>query len=343
MPDLNKTKTMSFENYPDTEKLILPAVSQSKTDWRNFFIAGLIIALLGTWAYVIWDKSRIKETIQQKNLVITNTSSERDLLQKQLEEATQLYDGIKTSNANMVHSKDSTIYKKDREIAAKREKIQQLLSKVGATQQDLAQAKSLIVSLNGDINRYKSQVEALQGENQLLTREKNLVIQQRDKVQKNFDSATNIIKQKEEVIDIATTLHASNFSILGINETGSGKEKQTSTAKRVDKLRISFDIDENRVAQSGIKNIFVCITGPDGKPLAAEAMGSGKFNTRDGDQKYYSQKIDLNYTQGQRQTLSLDWKQNTNFEIGDYKIEVYNNGFKIGEGSGSLKKWRLFG
>lgn len=333
---------MSFENFPIGEKPIQPAVTQPQNKWHTFLTAGLIIALLGTWGYIIWDKSKTKETIQQKDLVITNTSTQRDELQKELEEATRLYDMIKTSSANMVHSKDSTISKRDREIAAKREKIQQLLSKVGATEQELAQAKGLIASLNNDIVKYKTQVETLEGEKIVLTKEKNLVIQQRDKVQKDFDSASNVIKQKEEVIDVATTLHASNFSILGINETGNGKEKKTSTAKRVDKLRISFDIDENRVAQSGIKNIYVCITGPDGKPLAAEALGSGNFNTRDGAQKFYTQKIELNYTQGQRQTLSIDWKQNTNFAIGDYKIEIYNNGFKIGEGIGSLKKGGLF-
>jgi hypothetical protein len=250
---------------------------------------------------------------------------------------------IKTSSANMMHSKDSTISKRDREIAEKRNRIQELLSKAGATEQELAEAKGLIASLNSDIAGYKSQVETLQGEKLVLTQEKNTVTKERDKVQKDYDSATTVIKQKEEVIDIATTLHASNFSILGINETKSGKEKTTSTAKRVDKLRITFDIDENRVAQSGTKNIFVCITGPDGKPLTAEALGSGKFSTRDGAEKYYTQKIDINYTQGQRQPVSIDWKQNINFEKGDYKIEVYNNGFKIGEGISNLKKGWLFG
>jgi hypothetical protein len=332
---------MSFENFPAAEKSNEPAVSPLQNKWHTYLTASLIVALLGTWGYIIWDKSKTRETIQQKDLVISTTYSERDELKKELDNATSLYDRIKTSSANIVHSKDSTIFKKDLEIAAKREKIQQLLSKVGATAQELAQAKVLIASLNTDIVKYKTQVEKLEGEKTVLAKEKNTIIQQRNKVQREFDSATTIIKQKEQVIDVATTLHASNFSILGINETG-GKEKTTTTAKRVDKLRISFDIDENRIAQSGTKNIFVCITGPDGKPLAAEALGSGKFSTRNGEQKLYTQKIDLNYTQGQRQTLSIDWKQNTNFSIGDYKIEVYNNGFKIGEGIGSLKKGGWF-
>jgi hypothetical protein len=333
---------MSFENFPSAEKRTEPMVQLPQQKWRNYFTAGLVIALLATWAYIIWDKSKHKETVQQKDLVISNSSTQIDQLQKELEDATMLYDMIKTSSANMVHSKDSTITKRDREIADKKKKIQQLLSKVGATQEELAQAKSLITSLNGDIAGYKTQIETLQGEKLVLTQEKNIVIQERDKVQKNYDSATSVILQKEEVIDVASTLHASNFSILGINEKDNGKEKETTVAKRVDKLRISFDIDENRVAQSGLKNIYVCITGPNGNPLAVEAFGSGKFNTRDGEQKYYTQKIDVNYTQGQRQTLSIDWKQNTDFETGDYKIEVYNNGFKIGEGIRSLKKGGWF-
>jgi hypothetical protein len=332
---------MSFENFPSAERPTTPVTQQPQNKWRNYLTASLVIALLGTWAYIIWDKNKTKETIQQKDLVISNTSTQRDILQKELEDATMRYDMIKTSSANMVHSKDSIISKRDRDIAQKRIKIQELLSKIGATEEDLAQAKTLIASLNGDIEGYKTQIEILQGEKLVLTQEKNAVTEQRDKVQKDFDSARILINQKDEVIDVASTLHASNFSIVAINEKN-GKEKETTTAKRVDKLRISFDLDENRVAQSGKKNIYVCITAPDGTPLAVEALGSGKFNTRDGKEKFYTQRVDVNYTQGQRQTVSIDWKQNTGFLTGDYKIEVYNNGFKIGEGIRSLKKGGIF-
>lgn len=333
---------MSFENYPGAEKLTPPVIPTPQHRWRNFLTGSLLIALLATWAYIIWDKSKTTETIQQKDVVIANTSSQRDQLQKDLEEATLLYDRIKTSSADMVQSKDSTILKRDRDIAQKRNKIQELLQKVGATEEELAQARELIVSLNGDIAGYKTEIETLKGEKLVLTQEKNDAIQKLDKIQKDYDSTKGVIVQKEGVIDVASTLHASNFAILGIDEKSGGNEKETDVAKRVDKLRVSFDIDENRVAQSGIKNIYVCITSPNGKPLAVEAFGSGKFSTRSGEVKYFTKKIDVNYTQGQRQTLSIDWKQNSGFETGNYKIEVYNNGFKIGEGVRSLRKGGLF-
>lgn len=333
---------MAFENFPGTEKPTEMATPPTNNNWRNYLTAGLVVALLGTWAYIIWDKNQTKETIQQKETVIATTTSQRDQLQKELEEATMRYDMIKTSSADMAHTKDSIITRKDREISQKRIKIQQLLAKVNATEEELTEAKTLISSLNTDIYSYKTKIETLEGEKIVLTQEKNMVIQQRDKVQKDLDSANTIISQKDEVIDVASTLHASNFTILGINEKSSGKEKTTTVAKRVDKLRISFDIDENRTATSGTKYIYVCVFSPDGKPVSVESLGSGKFNTRDGKEKLFTQKIDVNYTQGQRQTLSIDLKQGSSFATGDYKIEVYNNGFKIGEGVRSLKKGGIF-
>lgn len=331
---------MAFENFPEAENPYQEMVmrpNNSKGNMRGILTVALVIALLGTWGYIIWDKNNVKETLQQKETVIASTSNQRDELQKDLEDATMRYDMLKTSNSK----KDSTISAKDRDIEEKKARIQSLLSKVNATTAELQEARGLIGSLNGDLEGYKTQIEILQGQKIQLAQEKVVVTRQRDKIQKDLDSTTSIVKEKENVIDIGSTLHASNFNIIGVNEKN-GKEKITSTAKRVDKLRISFDLDENMITQSGQKELYIVITGPDGKPIALEEQGSGKFNTRDGEAKIYTQKLDVNYTQNKRQTVSFDWKQNSSFETGNYKIEVYNNGFKVGEGTRPLKKGGLF-
>ncbi len=332
---------MAFENFPEAEKpyqeLTMPP-NNSKGNMRGILTVTLVVALLGTWGYIIWDKNNVKETLQQKETVIASTSNQRDELQKDLEDATMRYDMLKTSNSK----KDSTISSKDREIEEKKSRIQTLLSKVNATAAELQEAKGLINSLNGDIEGYKTTIETLQGQKIQLAQEKAVVTQQRDRIQKDFDSTTVVVRQKEGVIDIGSTLHASNFNIIGVNEKSNGKEKVTSTAKRVDKLRISFDLDENMITQSGQKELYIVITGPDGNPIALEEQGSGKFSTREGEEKTYTQKLDVNYTQNKRQTVSFDWKQNANFGTGNYKIEVYNNGFKVGEGIRPLKKGGLF-
>lgn len=332
---------MAFENYPEVEKTSptenIPVKSENK-NLRNILLGVLVVALLGTWAYIIYDKNKTKENIAEKETVIASTSVQRDELQKELEDAAMRYDELKTGNAKQ----DSAITVKDAEIAEKRTRIQQLLNKANATQAELSEAKQLIRSLNGDIDGYKEQVAILQTQNTKLIVEKTEVTKQRDRAQRDYDSSTIVIKEKENLLDVGSTLQASNFNIIGINEKNSGKEKPTTTAKRVDKLRISFDIDVNKITKSGNKELYVCITAPDGNPIAVQAMGSGTFNDREGAVKPYTQKIDINYIQNKKQTVSFDWKQNSNFETGNYKIEVYNNGFKVGEGNRSLKKGGLF-
>ena len=333
---------MAFENFPEADKSQTEVTSKTNVQKNNnsrAIITGVLIAaLLGTWGYIIYDKNKTRETIDQKETVIATTSTQRDELQKELEDAAMRYDMLKTANSK----KDSTITAKDRDIEEKRTRIQSLLNKSNATQSELSEARRLIASLNGDIEGYKNQIEVLQGQKIQLIQEKSVVTQQRNRALKDYDSATVVIKEKEDVINVGSTLHASNFNILGINEKRSGKEKETSTAKRVDKLRISFDLDENMITNSGNKELYVSITAPDGTPVAVEALGSGIFSTRDGAMKPFTQKLDVNYTQNTRQTVSFDWKSNSNFTTGNYKIEVFNNGFKIGEAYRPLKKGGLF-
>ncbi len=329
---------MAFENFPSAENRPTQAPQPKKTDWRNLITIGLVIALLGTWGYIIWDKGQTKETLLQKDTQYAAVVTEKDTLQSLLDDATMRYDLLKTTNAK----KDSTISTKDIEIAQKKARIQSLLSNANATKAELMEAKQLIASLNTDIQGYKEQVEILKGQNIQLTQEKEAVTQEKVVVEKNLESAKTSIKEKEDLINVGSTLHAANFNIMGVNERKNGKEKETTTAKRVDKLRITFDLDENRITTSGSKELYVSISGPDGSPIAVEALGSGKFTTRDGVDKFFTHKIEINYTQGQRQTVSFDWKQNTNFATGNYKIEVFQNGFKIGEGICTFKKGGLF-
>lgn len=333
----NYLYNMSIENV-FSSKHSDPESNHQQKKWRSILMISLIVALLATWSYIIWDKSQSKEFNQQRDTKYSLALSEKDTLQNLLDEVTLRYDILKTTNIK----KDSLISAKDAEIAEKKDRIQFLLSKSQATREELAEAKSLIASLNYDVLGYKTQIETLKNDKIKLTQEKQLIQQQKDKVQREFDSVTSVVKSKDETIDVGSTLHASYFSIVGINEKGSGREKETSTAKKVDKFRISFLLDENRITASGVKNIFVIITTPNGKVVVEDELGSGKFYTRDNDEKTYTKRIDVNYEQGQSQWVTFDWRHNSKYLTGDYKIEVYNNGFKIGEGIRTLRKGGLF-
>jgi len=336
---------MSFENYPsatpnDAERRAAESSRNLKNNnnMRNLLIGGLIAALLGTWGYIIWDKSKNKEEKEQLTTKIVNSDSAKNELQTELNDAAMRLDMLKTTNAHA----DSLLKTKNKDIESLKSRVQTILNNKNATAAELAEARRLISELKGNIENYTAQIEKLQGEKIQLTEEKRVVTQERNTVRKNFDSAKNVIKEKEDVIDIGSTLHASNFTILGLKERSNGKEKETSTAKRVNKMRITFDLDENRITESGNKDIFVSITAPDGTSIMAEALGSGKFVTREGIERSYTKKVQVDYKQGEKQQVDVEWKPDNTLQTGNYRIEIYNNGFKIGEGVRAFKKGGLF-
>ncbi|MDQ6888862.1 MAG: hypothetical protein M3Z56_01080 [Bacteroidota bacterium] len=328
---------MSYENFPDANPPMEKSVIKNNNS-RNILIGVLVAALLGTWGYIIYDHSVKKQKEDNLTAQIVNSDSSKNELQRELDDAALRLDALKTTNVKA----DSLLKTKDKDIEALKSRVQAILNDKHATAAQLAEARRLIAQLKGNIDTYTAEIESLKAENTQLTEDKRVVTQQRDVVQKNYDSANQVIKQKEDVIDVGSTLHASNFDIVGIREKHSGKEKETTTAKRVDKLRISFDIDENRITPTGPKDLYIAITSPDGRPVVVEALGSGTFVTRDGVEKPYTKKVQINYVQGQKEPVSVEWTQNSDFQTGDYKIEIYNNGFKIGEGVRTFKKGGLF-
>lgn len=324
---------MAIELNKKNEENQNPIEKSNSGKSKNILSAVLIISLLATWGYIIWDKNNTRELVQQKDNQISSTTAQRDELQKALDDATIRYDQIKTASAQ----KDSVIIERDREIETKKSKIQSLLSKANSSAKDIEEARTMIESLNADIENYKAQIAKLEAQNAELTNANQSLTNERNQLQKDFDSSKEELRNKENTINIGSTLHASRFNVLALDERKSGKIKETSKSKKADKLRITFDLDENLITPSGTKTLFIIITDPSKKVISSESMGSGEFEARNIGRIPFTQKMDVDYTQNKRQTISFDWKNENGFLPGNYKIEVYNNGFKIGEAIRPLK------
>ncbi len=95
--------------------------------------------------------------------------------------------------------------------------------------------------------------------------------------------------------------------------------------------------------KSGMKDIYVSITAPDGSAVIVPDLGATKFVTREGLERSATKKVEVDYVQGERKKVQIELAKAQNFLPGNYKIEIYNNGFKIGEATRSFKKGGLFG
>ena len=304
---------------------------------KNLLIGILAAGLLGTWGYLLYDKNKTGEVVQVAQTQSENYMSQRDSLKLLYNDAEVRLDSITGTN-NSLQGEKSTLQK---QIDANKAEIKRILNDKNATVADLKRAKTMIADLNNQIVSLEAEVSRLTGENQELTANNTQLSTEKQVLEQNLTTSTTEKEALAQTVDVGSTFSASNIQITPVNEKKGGKEKTTSTAKRVDKLVVSFDV-ENRIAKSGPAEMYIMVTAPDGKVISDPALGSATLTTRTDGDKMFTAKVPLEYEQGTRKALSFPIRQE-DFQRGDYKIEVYHNGFKIGEGIRTLKKGGLFG
>jgi hypothetical protein len=308
-------------------------MSTTNKDNKTNIIILLAILLVGSWGYFFYAKSESNAVIAEKNADYANLDSAKNAVQNEYNAAMLRLDELTATNAGL----DSIVKKRNTEMDVLKGKFRSIVGKQNATAADLAEAKNLVAELNGKIDGYVKEIERLQTENKQLTVDKENLTTENKNLNTNLASTEAAKKDAENKVDVGSTLHASAFKITPINEKNSGKEKSTASAKRADKLRVSFNLDENRIATSGPKQLFIIAKDPSGKVIKEEALASGSINTRQDGQVDFTTKIDVEYKQGEAKNISFDLRQTDKYMKGNYAVVVYQNGFKIGEGIASLK------
>jgi hypothetical protein len=326
---------MANTNYPTTESPRNNPPRNNNT--KNILIGVLAAGLLGTWGYFLYDKNQSDEKIQVTQTQANTAMSSRDSVQLLYNDALTRLDSITGNNNNL----QGQLGERQSDITKLKNEINSILRKRNATAAELSRAKSLISTLNGKIANLEQEVARLTGENQQLASNNTQLTAEKQVLETNLQTTTAEKDELASTVDVASTFSASNIAIKPVNEKKNGKEKETTTAKRVDKLVVSFDV-ENRVARSGPADLYVIVTNPAGQVVSDPSMGSGTLTTRTDGDRQFTYKSTLNYDQGTRKSVQIPLRQN-DFQTGNYKIEIYQNGFKIAEGVRSLKKGGLFG
>lgn len=324
---------MSTSNYPSGD----PQSERPKKDVRNLFIGLLAVGLLATGGYAIYSNNKGQEVQTKQQNEIVAVTNDKGTVQKNFDNALVRLDSL-TGNNNRLQG---TITAREGDIAKLKTQIRNILKKEKLSEADKKKADELIAELNGKISTMEEANAKLTEANNGLTQDKAQLTQDKDKLTSDLQTTTTAKDELAKKVDIASTLNANNIMITGIQDKKNGEEKVTEKAKRVNKLKVSFDVS-NRIAQSGSTDLYVIITGPDNKIVSDSAMQSGTFTTRDEGDKSFTEKVPVEIESGKMKNVQFSWKNESGFQTGQYKIEIYHNGYKIGEGTKELKKGGLF-
>jgi myosin heavy subunit len=330
---------MTDTNYPSASNTPQSQPQRNKSS-KNLVIGLLAAGLLGTWGYFLWDKNKSGEEVKKEQTNAISYMSQRDSIRAMYDEAEIRLDSITGANNTLQGEKTTLQTSLQKEIESKRAEIRKILNDKNATKAQLDKAQSMIAELNEKLTGLEAEVTRLTGENQELNVANTSLKQEKTDLETNLETTKTEKADLEKTVDIASTFSASNIQVTPVDQKKNGKEKSTTTAKKVDKLVVSFDV-ENRVAKSGAADMYLIVTAPDGKVITDPAAGASTLNTREDGDKAFTAKVPVEYVQGKRQNIQFPIMQN-DFRTGNYKIEIYHNGFKIGEGVRSLKKGGLF-
>lgn len=259
--------------------------------------------------------------MKQQQQQIDSVKTDRAALQTDFDAASAKIDQLVSQNSKL----DSALQGNKEEMAKLQTKIKSILANKNATQAELKSARDMIAQLTDKTKQYEARIAELEKQNTELTGQNKTLTHERDST-----ISTNVALKK-----VGSVLHASNIRMEPIHKRRNGKEKETTKHKKVDEMRITFDIDENRIAESGNKQIYLRILGPDNNIVSPSA---GSLTTNTGNQVTYSVMKEIALEQSKPvKDVVIDWEQGGEFSKGNYTIEVYNEGYKVGTGMVTLR------
>jgi hypothetical protein len=135
-------------------------------------------------------------------------------------------------------------------------------------------------------------------------------------------------KALTEKINMASVFIASELKLAAVTVKGS-KEEETMQAKKAKKFVLSFVVQNNINEYNGAE-VFVVITDPDGEIVRNLDWESHTIQTRNEGEKAYTLKVRFDYEKGEQkyQVFTID---GTEIKKGNYSMQIYHNGYRIGQ------------
>jgi chromosome segregation ATPase len=299
---------------------------------RTLLVVGLILVLLSINGILLYMQRKAKNEVAQKEQEVQNKNAE---LEDQIKKFMTLKSDFERQSQEL-QQMGMTNDSLEARIAAVNADLLQLrafrASSFSVADQKKFRARAS--SLEGIIRKKDEEIAKLKADNQQLFGENNEL---KTKQNEMTDSLTSLKSTKQALAQKVTMAQRLQTSMMKINIiTNKGKEKADDEAeykaKRVEKIKITYALARNDVADQGTKTVYLRLIEPDGSTLT---QGGGTM-TVDGQEQPYTASQEILFTNSNT-PYTFVFSKGAAYKEGKHVVELYSNGFQIGTASFTLK------
>ena len=275
----------------------------------------------------------IKENEEMNQIIINQdlvSEADGENLKENLKLLLFSYDSLEQNNIVAIDS-----------INTQREKINNLMQEVDKLDKKSKRDWRKIYKLKKEAetlrNIMKGYIHTIDSLNTLNINLSNDLTEKTQKLSNVSKQNKKIIKQNEALqkqVAIGAVLQINNVLSSGIRIRSSGAQSETTRASKTNMIKTCFSIIENKLAQAGDKEIYIRILDSEGTLLNAPTPLT--IINQQKEELKMSSKRTINY-QNQDTDLCIFYEIENSIPAGNYSVEVYAEGFLIGETSIALR------
>ena len=187
--------------------------------------------------------------------------------------------------------------------------------------------EELLVAKDEEIQKLESLNKELYSENRNLKTKQNVL----------NDSINRLAKNKDDLqskVNIASQLKVENVVVAALSSKGKERESPFRS-RQLEKLKVEFNIAENNVAPIEGKKIMIRVIDENGQPIFNVEKGSGTF-TLDGREEFYTSAQEILFD-NTKQKLTFVYEKGSDYASGNYTVEIFTDGYKMGTTQFSVK------
>lgn len=242
-------------------------------------------------------------------------------------------------NADFSQYENQQIYLKNDSLVLQyneaKERVASLLNELNnekrsnsRNKEKIKQLEAEIATLRGIVKHYLAEIQRLGEENEGLRREIETVSAQNEQLSSQVTATASANKELTQTVQLARKLNITGISLTAYNK----KDKQEKNVTKARKLGVSFTVSPNNTAAPGMKDFYIRIISPEGSLLG----GSGSFKY-DGSTLQATAHRSCEYDNGEL-PVSVYWTVNTTLTPGEYTVDIFCDGYRLGSRRFTLRK-----